>query len=176
MGSDAVIVAVCGVKNSGKTTLLEKLVHSFSERGIQTAVIKHDGHDFFCDEEGRDSFRLKKAGACGTVVFSRERLFVHKTFLESKEKLKEERDVSWEEKMAKSLAGYFPEVQLILAEGFKNTGFLKIEVVRKEISSEAVSNPEGRFLIVTDWEKGHFSEETAGLEDIEKIVEAILSL
>ena len=40
------VAAVCGVKNSGKTTLLIRLVKLLSDRGIRTAVIKHDGHDF----------------------------------------------------------------------------------------------------------------------------------
>ena len=59
------IVAVCGVKNSGKTTLLAGLVEELVARGKKVAVIKHDGHDFSCDIPGTDSDRLKKAGAYG---------------------------------------------------------------------------------------------------------------
>ncbi len=71
------IIAVCGVKNSGKTTLLEKLVKELSKRGVKTAVIKHDGHDFACDIEGTDSYRLFEAGAYGTAVFYDSRILVH---------------------------------------------------------------------------------------------------
>ena len=73
------IIAVCGVKNSGKTTLLVKLVKNLTERGVKTAVIKHDGHDFSCDVEGTDSYRMKESGAYGTAVFSEQRIFIHKS-------------------------------------------------------------------------------------------------
>ena len=42
----SVIIAVSGYKNSGKTTVIEKLVKVFSAREMKTAVIKHDGHSF----------------------------------------------------------------------------------------------------------------------------------
>lgn len=38
-------------------------------RGYQVAVIKHDGHEFEADVEGRDTFRLKEAGAYGCGIF-----------------------------------------------------------------------------------------------------------
>lgn len=153
------IVAVCGVKNSGKTTLIEKLVRKLAERNVKTAVIKHDGHDFACDIPGTDSYRFGQAGACGTAVFSDYRVFVHKVGSGEREQ---------------ELIGYFPEAELILLEGLKDSAYPKIEVIRKAVSDHPVSNPQGRMLIVTDWEDGRFEEETAGLEEIEKIVEKLL--
>lgn len=72
------VCAVCGVKNSGKTTLIEKLIREYTARGVRTAVIKHDGHDFACDIPGTDSSRFYEAGAYGTAVFSDNRIFVHR--------------------------------------------------------------------------------------------------
>ena len=92
------IVSVCGVKNSGKTTLLTRLVKELTKRGVKVAVIKHDGHDFICDIEGSDTDRLKKAGAYGTAIFSDYRIAVHKTGTKEKEK---------------ELFGMFPEADLI---------------------------------------------------------------
>lgn len=80
------IVSVCGVKNSGKTTLLTRLVKELTKRGVKVAVIKHDGHDFICDIEGSDTDRLKKAGAYGTAIFSDYRIAVHKTGTKEKKK------------------------------------------------------------------------------------------
>lgn len=154
-----IIVAVCGVKNSGKTTLIEKLVMELSERGMKTAVIKHDGHDFLCDIPGTDSYRFQKAGAYGTAVFSDYRTFIHKEGCGEREE---------------ELIEQFPEAEIIFLEGLKNSVYPKIEVIRKAVSSEPVSNPVGRFLIVTDWEKERFKEETVGLEDIEKIINKII--
>ena len=73
-----VIAAVSGVKNSGKTTFLEHLVRELSARGYRTAVIKHDGHEFEPDVEGTDTWKLRKAGAYGTAIFSKGRWMVIK--------------------------------------------------------------------------------------------------
>lgn len=155
------IIAVCGVKNSGKTTLIEKLVRELAKRQIRTAVIKHDGHDFACDVPGTDSYRFWKAGAYGTAVFSDYRSFVHKDGTGEREQ---------------ELICQFPEADIIFLEGMKDSSYRKIEIVRKAVSEEAVSNPEGRFLIVTDLENGKFQERCAGLDEIEKIIEYILAV
>ena len=36
-----VIIAICGVKNSGKTTLITKLIQKFNSLGYNVATIKH---------------------------------------------------------------------------------------------------------------------------------------
>lgn len=152
------IVAVCGRKNSGKTTLLVRLVEELVRRGVRTAVIKHDGHDFSCDIPGTDSYRFQEAGAYGTAVYSRYRTFIHKAG----------------EPEPEELIRQFPEADLIFIEGMKGSTYPKLEVVRREISDEPVSNPEGRFLLVTDWEAGHFQEPSAGFEELNVIIERIM--
>ena len=155
------IIAVCGVKNSGKTTFLVNLIKTLSEQGVKTAVIKHDGHDFTCDVEGTDSDRLKKAGAYGTAMFSDNRVFVHKT--EANEK-------------AEDLIALFPEAEVIFIEGMKDSEFPKIEIIRDGISTQAVSNPKGRFLIVTDKDPNEFGEPAMPFEEVERIAEMIKSM
>ncbi|MGN1267717.1 MAG: molybdopterin-guanine dinucleotide biosynthesis protein B [Dorea sp.] len=166
MGSDAVnknqkIIVVCGVKNSGKTTLITKLVEQMSREGLKVAVIKHDGHDFACDIEGTDSDRIKKAGAYGTAVFSKHRIFIHKEVKNEKEK---------------ELICQFPEADVIFLEGMKESDYMKIEVIRKEISDMPVSNPKGRILIATDWEPEKFQEPAVDLNDIDGILEIIFEV
>ena len=63
------IVSIVGKSDSGKTTLLEKLVAAIRSRGYRVGTIKHDTHGFDIDHEGKDSWRHKKAGA-RTVVLS----------------------------------------------------------------------------------------------------------
>lgn len=65
------IIAISGVKNSGKTTLITNLIPLLKEKGIKIATIKHDGHDFDPDVEGTDSYRHRKAGAYGVGSFPR---------------------------------------------------------------------------------------------------------
>lgn len=156
---DRRVVAICGVKNSGKTTLIRELLKVLAGRGVRTAVIKHDGHDFTCDIPGTDSYQFSAAGAYGVAVYSDNRMFVHK---------------KGTGEQAGQLTALFPEADLILIEGKKDSSYPKVEVIRRQISDGPVSHPAGRFLIVTDWESGHFSEETAGLEEIERIADRLL--
>ena len=57
------ILAVSGVKNSGKTTLITKILPFLKAKGLNVAVIKHDGHDFEADVPETDSWNFAKAGA-----------------------------------------------------------------------------------------------------------------
>ena len=63
MNKNPLIVGITGVKNSGKTTLMEKLIQALSARGLKVASIKHDAHQFVADTPGTDSYRHKAAGA-----------------------------------------------------------------------------------------------------------------
>ena len=57
------VLAVCGFKNSGKTTLLEGIIPLLRNLGLAVAVIKHDAHGVQVDHQGKDSDRLFRAGA-----------------------------------------------------------------------------------------------------------------
>lgn len=63
------IFAISGVKNSGKTTLITRLLPILSGQGLLVATIKHDGHDFNADVPGTDTYRHFHAGAYGTAIF-----------------------------------------------------------------------------------------------------------
>ena len=70
------VIGVCGFKNSGKTTLVEKLVRYLTEQGYKISTVKHAHHDFDIDHEGRDSFRHRKAGATEVAVVSQNRFAI----------------------------------------------------------------------------------------------------
>ena len=137
------ILAVCGVKNSGKTTLLEKITAHLSKEGIKIAVIKHDGHSFVPDRPGTDSFRLKAAGAYGAAVFSSQCFSIVKDTVPPVTEA--------------DLISFFPEADLILLEGFKNSPYPKIEIVRRGVSRTPVSNPDGLLAVATDLPPEAFS-------------------
>lgn len=63
------VLGFSGFSGSGKTTLIEKLIPLLKKKGFKVAVIKHDGHDFDMDREGKDTYRYTKAGA-DTVMIS----------------------------------------------------------------------------------------------------------
>ncbi len=119
------VLAVSGAHNSGKTTLLEKLIPVLRSRGLKVGVIKHDGHDFTPDVPGTDSYRLREAGAEGVAVYSGQRYLVTELL-----HLTEQDLLALFERH-----GY----DLVLMEGYKSSGWPKIEVVRKAISETPVS-------------------------------------
>lgn len=147
-----VISAISGVKNSGKTTFLEKLVSLLKSRGYHVAVIKHDGHEFEPDMEGTDTWKLRKAGAYGTAIFSKGRWMV----------VKEEPEMD-----ETRLAAMFPEADFILLEGFKYSDHPKFEIVRKGNSENFVCDPKTLLGLVTDTELSVEGVPVMGLEEVE---------
>lgn len=115
MSRQPVIFAISGYKNSGKTTLTVKLVEKLTEEGYKVATIKHDGHDFEPDVPGTDSYRHRKAGAYGCAVFSGKKWMVVK-------EQPEEQTAGINEQ---NLIKMFPEADIILLEGFKNSDWPK---------------------------------------------------
>ena len=159
------ILAVSGVKNSGKTTVITKLLPELKKRGLQVAVIKHDGHDFEPDVPGTDSWKYAKAGADGTCVFSAGKYMV----------IKYAPAPSVEE-----LIKTFPGAELILLEGFKYSEYPKIEVIRKGNSARLVCDPKNLLGIVTDYTSEELEwKDTCGipffgLEETERLADYIM--
>ena len=155
------VAAVSGVKNSGKTTFLEKLVAELTKRGYRVAVIKHDGHEFQADREGTDTYRLQQAGAYGTCVFSRGQWQV----------VKKQPEADVEE-----LMGFFPEADFILLEGMKDSLFPKFELVRKGVSKRCVCDAKTLLALVTDTELRLPEIPVLGLDEIKKAAEILIEV
>lgn len=153
------LIAVSGIKNSGKTTLITKLIPRLIDLGYKVATIKHDGHDFQSDIEGTDSYKHKEAGAYGSAIFSKTKFMI----------LKEQNQISENE-----LFNYFPEADIILLEGFKYSDYPKIEVVRKWISKDYICKKESLIAIVTDLECKFEGIKTININNIDEIVEVLL--
>ena len=128
------MVAVSGVKDSGKTTLIEEMLPLLAAAGLNTAVIKHDGHSFLPDPPGTDTGRFMAAGAWGTAIFDGE-----------KYKVVKRRSVDED-----ALISLFPEADLILLEGFKHSPWPKLELVREGNSASPVCDPATLLALVTD--------------------------
>ena len=166
----SVFFAVSGVKNSGKTTLITKLLPVLTGRGLKVATIKHDGHDFQTDVPGTDTFAHFQAGAYGTVVFSDHKYMVVK---------KQPEEARAGQMKPEQLASWFPEADLILLEGFKDSGYPKVELIRGANSSDCVCRGRNLRAIVTDLAPGAVKGlpegvPVFGLEDVENIAEFIL--
>ena len=105
---------------TGKTTLLEALLPLFAGQGLRIGVIKHAHHGFDIDQPGKDSYRLRHAGADRVLVASAERWA-----------LMVETPGQSEPALSACLAGLDTrELDLVLAEGFKHERYPKIELHR----------------------------------------------
>ena len=131
----SLIIAVCGAKNSGKTTLLTELIPRLKALGLRVAAIKHDGHDFAPDVPGTDSHRLQEAGADGVGIFSPHRYML----------IKEQGGIT-----PAYLASFFPDADLILLEGGKQSAYPKIEILRSEISTNPISDTNTLIALCSD--------------------------
>ena len=101
----APVVGIAGRSKSGKTTLIEALVHRLSARGLQVAVLKHSGSGLMLDEAGRDTDRIYNAGA--TVVLARDS---QQAFTRRRDP-----DSDWQAALATAPA----DIDVLLVEGYK---------------------------------------------------------
>ncbi len=146
----AAILAVVGKSGAGKTTLIEKLIPEIQSHGYRVAVVKHHAHPTPIDTPGKDSWRFAQAGA-GVVVVASPAEMARYERLESELTLAE-------------IAARLPEVDLILAEGYKRENVARIEVSRAAQATELLSRADEVLAVVSDHATGlqvpHF-----GLDD-----------
>ena len=130
------ILCFVGRSNSGKTTVIERLIPELTRVGYRIATVKHAGHGFELDTEGKDSWRHKQAGASAVVVLSKGSMAMFA-------------DVSEEIKVEEIRDRFLDsEIDLIIAEGWKSEDYPKIAVVREHLGEVTVST-EGLLAIVS---------------------------
>jgi len=113
---------VAASSNSGKTTLIEKVIRILKNRGLRVAVIKHTSAGFDLDKPGKDSWRFQQAGADTVILSGSGRIALMQ---------KVEHEPTPDE-----LARLAGDVEVVIAEGYKNSATNKIEVFRHGVSGE----------------------------------------
>lgn len=114
------VFGVTGWKNSGKTTLMERLVAEITARGVSVSTIKHAHHNVDVDQPGKDSYRHRQAGAREVVLASSNRwALMHE--------LRDEAEPTLERLLA-----HIAPVDLVLIEGYKREDHPKIEVANSK--------------------------------------------
>jgi len=127
------VLSVVGFSNSGKTTLVEKLVRELKTRGYRVAVIKHHHGDFDIDKPGKDTWRHAEAGADVVVLAAPRKVAVI-------EKLQAEKPLD-------EIIATISNVDLIITEGYKKENKPKIEVFRSAVHQKIIS-PVGELLAI----------------------------
>ncbi|EMK3392216.1 bifunctional molybdopterin-guanine dinucleotide biosynthesis adaptor protein MobB/molybdopterin molybdotransferase MoeA [Vibrio parahaemolyticus] len=116
------ILGFAAYSGTGKTTLLEALLPKLTEAGLRIGMLKHAHHNFDVDKPGKDSYRLRKAGASQMLIASRNRYALMTETPEAEAEFE-------------YLLTRFDEDKLdvVLVEGCKNIAFPKIELHREEV-------------------------------------------
>lgn len=116
------ILGFAAYSGTGKTTLLEALLPKLTEAGLRIGMLKHAHHNFDVDKPGKDSYRLRKAGASQMLIASRNRFALMTETPEAEAEFE-------------YLLTRFDEDKLdvVLVEGCKNIAFPKIELHRDEV-------------------------------------------
>jgi len=134
------VISIVGSSDCGKTTLLENLIQELSGRGYKVGTIKHDVHGFEVDKEGKDTYRHKKAGA-------------HSVLISSPWKYALISDVD-REKSLDEIISFMPlDLDIILTEGFKSSNKPKIEIFRKNHSTEILCKNDPTLVAVATNDK-----------------------
>ena len=130
------MISIVGKSESGKTTLIERLIPEFRQRGYKVGSIKHASHGFDIDNSSKDSFRHRRAGSETVVVASPEQIAVLMTV---------------DTDSLDTLEFFFQDKDLVLAEGYKNEPRPKIEIFSKKRHAAPINpNDENLIAFVTD--------------------------
>ena len=131
------IVSIVGHSQSGKTTLVERLIGEFKGRGYRVATVKHTCKDFDIDKQGRDTWRYTEAGSDAVVISAPQKLALIKS---------QDGNDSIDEILR--LLG--EDFDIIFVEGFHQAHVPKIEVYRKELNTGLRCDPGDLKAIVSD--------------------------
>jgi len=154
------LLGITGYSGTGKTTLLEKLIPKLTACQIRVGLIKHSHHNVEVDKPGKDSHRLRVAGANPTMVVCEERwALMTETATQA---------VDFQQLIAK----FDPQaVDLILVEGFKHEPIAKIQLHRQAIEKPLPELDEWTIATATDYPIAR--ENRLDINDIDQIADFI---
>ncbi|HDM8237138.1 bifunctional molybdopterin-guanine dinucleotide biosynthesis adaptor protein MobB/molybdopterin molybdotransferase MoeA [Vibrio campbellii] len=158
------ILGFAAYSGTGKTTLLEALLPKLTEAGLRIGMLKHAHHNFDVDQPGKDSHRLRKAGASQMLISSRNRFALMTETPESESEFD-------------YLLTRFDEDKLdvVLVEGCKNIAFPKIELHREEVGKPWL-HPNDENIIAIASDSGELDSDLPqmNINDLEAIAQFVI--
>jgi molybdopterin-guanine dinucleotide biosynthesis protein B len=140
-GINIPLIGFAAYSGTGKTTLLTRILPILAGRNLRVGLVKHAHHEFDIDHPGKDSYRLRKAGASQVLLGSSQRWALM---------------VEHEDKGNKPLEFHIgrldlDNLDLVLVEGFKTSAIPKIEVFRPSLGNLPLYEDDPHIVaIVTD--------------------------
>ena len=152
------IICIVGRSQSGKTTLIEKLIPALKLRGYRIGTIKHSHHIFDFDKTGKDSWRHKDAGAETVIIASPGKIAMVKNDYQG---------------TLDSMQNFFSDMDLVITEGYKKEKKPKIEVVRSARHAEALLKNDRHLVAVVSDIDLSMDVPVFGMEDIDPLADFI---
>ena len=154
------VLSIVGKSESGKTTLIEKIIPELKRRGYRVGIVKHAHHGFEMDRKGKDSHRHRQAGADTVMIASPGQIAMVK-------------DVPNE--CLDDLVPFFSDMDILISEGFKRDRAPKIEVYRKERHDQPACLKDDTLLAMVSDTPLELSVPRFASDDIDAITEFIVA-
>jgi len=154
------VLSIVGKSESGKTTLIEKIIPELKRRGYRIGIVKHAHHGFEMDRKGKDSHRHRQAGADTVMIASPGQIAMVK-------------DVPNE--CLDDLVPFFSDMDILISEGFKRDRAPKIEVYRKERHDQPACLKDDTLLAMVSDTPLELSVPRFASDDIDAITEFIVA-
>ena len=154
------VLSIVGKSNSGKTTLIEKIIPELKRRGYRVGIVKHAHHGFDMNREGKDSQRHHRAGADSVMVASPGMISMVKNV---------------QSEQLEDLVPFFNDMDIVISEGFKKGKAPKIEVFRKESHDRPACLTDDTLLAMVSNTPVDAPVPRFALDDIEGVTEFIVS-
>jgi molybdopterin-guanine dinucleotide biosynthesis protein B len=152
------VICIVGRSQSGKTTLIEKLIPVLKNKGYRIGTVKHSHHIFDFDKSGKDSWRHKDAGADAVIVASPGKIAMVKNDHQG---------------TLEGLLDYFSDLDLVITEGYKGARQPKIEVVRAARHDDALLREDSHLVAVVTDAAIDIKLPVFGLEEIDHLADFI---
>ena len=131
------VISIVGKPDCGKTTLLQKLIPALREKGYHVGIIKHHVHEFDMDRPGKDTWKLKQAGADIVALSSPTGLGVI-------------RNTDKDTPITVLVRRYFQDMDVVLTEGYKQEAMPKIEIYRSSLHETPLTRDQTWAAMVSD--------------------------
>ncbi len=157
------VFGFAGWSNSGKTTLIERLLPRLAERGLRVSVVKHAHERFDIDQPGKDSYRFREAGSHEVLISSPARWAL----------MHDHRGA--DEPGLSELLGLLSDCDLALVEGFKRDPIPKIEVHRSATGKPVLWTGDERIVAIASDVPIDTGLPRFALDDVDSIADFVVA-
>lgn len=126
------MISFVAPSGTGKTTLVEQVIRQLTAQGLQVAGVKHDAHRIELDTEGKDSWRMRKAGADTLLVGANQLAWMS--------------DATPSPSLEQLVQVFFADADVVIVEGYRSAGLPTVLVERSEVSDPTWHRPTSEIL------------------------------